>query len=441
MKIALLSPAGAMHRHSGNFGKSLHYAPLTLTTLAAGIDRKYSNDIKIFDETIESIPLDIDADIIGITTITGTAPRCYKYSEFFRKKGIPVIMGGTHPTLMPYESTQYCDSVVIGQGEFLWDEILKDFKNNNLKKIYNGHKPYEKKYPIPKRDLMDMKKFITGNSIEATKGCVNDCFFCAVYAVNRGVHYKREVKDVIMELEKMKGKNVIFVDVNLVADKEYAKILFKEMIPLKKWWFGLSTADVINDEELFKIMIKSGCKGLLIGFEAVNESSLSEMNKNHNKKIDYSYLMKKMHDNGISVNGTFCFGTDSDNKDVFKRTVDKVIELKIDLPRYSIMTPFPGTKLYETLESENRIFERNWAMYDVQHCVFKPKNMSPQELDEGNIWAWEETYKNLSIAKRILRFDIMLPIAILTNIGYKNYAKKLRYFDRNRMTDNSDIRL
>lgn len=439
MKIALLSPAGAMHRYNGSFGKGIHYAPVTMPLLAALVPEELNAEVKIYDETVAPIPLDIDADIIGITAITGTAPRSYKFADYYRKKGAKVVIGGAHVSLLPKEAMEHADAIARGVADRTWVELLRDFSQGKMKREYLPESIILTGRPHPKRELYSKRDFISINSIEATKGCTNECTFCAVNALYKQKVYKREIREIIKELEEMEGRDVIFVDPNLVADKEFAKELFTAMIPLKKLWFGLSTADIVYEDELIEIMRKSGCRGLLIGFESVTDSSLQDINKGHNKGVDYKLLMKKMHDNGIAVNGTFCFGTDEDDSSVFARTVEKIIEWKVDLPRFSVLTPFPGTPLYDKLESEGRIFERDWAMYDVEHCVYQPKKMTPQQLEEGLAWAWDEVYKYSSIFKRVTWPHKLFPVNLYSNITYRTYATKLRGFTREVMVDNSDI--
>ena len=436
MKLALLAPAGAMYRYNGTFKRSLHYAPITLTTLAAYVPEDI--EVVIYDETIEAIPLNLDADIVGITAITGTSERAYRYADYFRKKGKKVIMGGPHPTLCPEEASRHANSVVIGRAEKLWTKIMEDCKIDNLKRIYVQEECGLENMKLPKRELLKGDRYISINSIEATKGCTLDCSFCVGKAMYKDFK-KRPIKEVIAEIETFQKKEVLFIDLNLIGERDYARKLFKEMIPLKKWWFGLATSDLVHDDELIKLMAKSGCKGILIGFEAVTKDSLKAMNKGVNVQTDYHLLMKKLHSYDIAVNGTFVFGTDGDDKDVFKRTVDQVIKMKVDLPRYSILTPFPGTKLYKELEDQGRIFERNWSMYDVQHAVFEPKQMTAKELQEGAIFAWRETYKLNSIFKRISRVSLIAPVLFATNFGYRNYANKLEDFNLDKMSDNTDI--
>ncbi len=439
MKIALLSPAGAMHRYTGSFKKAIHYAPLTMTSLASIIDEQIDAEVSIYDETIEAIPLDITADLIMITAITGTAPRSYRYADYYRSRGITVVLGGVHPTLLPNEAKAHADAVLIGFAELTVPQMLSDLLKRSLKPFYTADSKRAFKFAVPKRSLLPTGKYITNSSLEASRGCSNDCSFCAVNALHGQHVYRRSIDEIVKDIRSLGTKNILFVDVNLIADRSFALKLFKAITPLKKWWFGLTTADIVNDDELFKAMVKSGCKGLLIGFEAVGKDSLTAINKFRNKKVDYSEMMKKLHAAGIGVNGTFCFGTDGDDSDVFKRTVEMVEKLKIDLPRYSILTPFIGTPLYKQLAKEKRITDDNWAMYDVQHVVYQPKHMTQQQLMDGFVWAWRQTYSNKGIYRRIARPNLLLPLGIITNIAYRHYADRLLYFTREKMIDNNDI--
>ena len=442
MKIALLSPAGAMHRYNGMFHKGLHYAPITLALLAAVVPKELDAEVKIYDETAEKIPLDLEADIIAITCITGTATRCYKYADYFRSRGITVIMGGVHPSLLPEEAKEHADSIIVGLGEDSFPKALLDAKNNTLKKVYYQEKCTDiANRPLPRKNLLKKSKYITLNTVEAVRGCNHACTFCAYpQAFGRKV-FKRPVQDVIDEIKTFKGKMVIFPDVNLIADIKYAKELFSALIPLKKWWFGLTTTAIGYNEELLDIFEKSGCKGLLVGFESVNQETQENINKGVNHVSEYKALMEKLHDRGIMVMGCFAFGSDEDKKDVFKRTVDLCLEANIDLPRFSIITPFPATEFYNELDKEGRIVEKDWAMYDVEHCVYKPKNMTKEELEAGIAWAWKEAYSVKNILKRLdfSKKKTIKSIYMLLNIGYRKYAKEFKIFDGSVMSDNSDI--
>ena len=440
MKIALLAPAGAMHRFSGSFGKSLHYAPLTLTTLAALVPEDIGAEVVIYDETAGKIPLDIDAELIGITCITGTAPRCYAYADYFRKKGKTVFLGGVHPSMLPDEAAQHADVIFTGFSEQTFPQFLHDYVKGDHKKFYHQNCDFTiEGRPRPRRELLNKKRYITINTVEAIRGCMHNCTFCAYPAAFGKRVYKRPVKEVIEEIEALHSKHVLFPDVNLITDRKYAMELFSAMIPLKIIWMGLVTSSVGVDEDLLKVLSKSGCRGLLIGFESITQESQKYIHKGHNRVDNYIELMKKLHEYGILVQGCFAFGGDEEDTSVFDRTVEMVIKAKIDLPRYSILTPFPRTQFYDQLESEGRITERNWAMYDVQHCVFTPKQMTQKQLEEGTDRAWRMTYSTGSILKRLAPFTISPAIAFPVNLGYKGYADKWHKFTREVMCDNSDI--
>lgn len=440
IKLALLAPAGAMHRYSGSFGKSLHYAPLTLTTLAALVPEEIECDVKIYDETAGKIPLDLDADLVGITCITGTAPRCYAYADYFRKKGITVFMGGVHPSMLPDEAAQHADVVFTGFSEQTFPQFMRDYVKGDYQKLYRQNDDYTiVGKPNPRRELLNKKRYITTNTVEAIRGCSHTCTFCAYPAAFGHPVHKRPVKEVIAEIESLNSKSILFPDVNLVTDRKYAMELFTAMIPLKIIWMGLVTSSVGVDEELITTLRKSGCRGLLIGFESITQESQKFIHKGINKVDNYVELMKVLHDNGIMVQGCFAFGGDEEDTSVFDRTVEMIIKAKIDLPRYSILTPFPKTQYYAQLEQEGRIIERNWAMYDVEHCVFQPKLMTKEQLEEGTDYAWRTTYSTGNIVKRLAPFNHMPFLAFPVNYGYKGYADKWHKFTREVMCDNSDI--
>lgn len=440
LKIALLAPAGAMHRYSGSFGKSLHYAPLTLTTLAALIPEDIEAEVRIYDETAEKIPLDIDAELIGITCITGTAPRCYAYADYFRKKGKTVAMGGVHPSMLPDEAALHADVVFTGFSEQTFPQFIRDYVKGEYKKFYRQNADYTiEGKPIPKRELLKANRYITTKTVEAIRGCCHTCSFCAYPAAFGKPVYKRPVKEVVAEIEALNTKHVLFPDVNLITDRAYAIELFTALIPLKVIWLGLVTSSVGIDDELMTVFRKSGCKGLLIGFESITQESQQYIHKGVNKVDSYVELMEKLHDNGILVQGCFAFGGDEEDESVFDRTVEMIIKAKIDLPRYSILTPFPQTAYYRQLEEEGRIIERNWAMYDVQHCVFTPKLMTREQLEAGTDRAWRDTYSNSNIFKRLAPFKHSPWLSLPLNMGYKGYADKWHKFTREVMCDNSDI--
>lgn len=440
LKIAFIAPAGAMHRFGGSFGHTLHYAPLTLTTLAALVPAELETDIRIIDETVERVDLNLDADLICMTVITGTAPRSYKYADYFRSRGIKVALGGVHVSMLPEEASQHADIIFTGFAEYTFPQMIRDFVLGQAKAHYaQGENFILSGQPLARRDLLKPRGYITTKTLEAVRGCSYPCTFCAYpTAFGRQVYHK-DISQVIQEILALDSKLVVFPDVNLMADRQYAKNLFSALIPHDKMWLGLVTSAIGLDDEMIQLFAKSGCKGLLIGFESITQSSQHFINKGVNQVANYQELMNKLHSHGILVQGCFAFGSDEEDASVFERTVDMVVKTKIDLPRYSILTPFPKTKLYDHLESQGRIFERDWAMYDVEHVVFTPKKMSVDQLMDGITWAWEETYSLKNIHQRLKPYRHSPWLSLPLNLGYKGYADKYHKYTREVMTDNSDI--
>lgn len=430
MKIALLSPKGPLYRHRGGiFKKSLRYAPLTLTTLASLVPPELNPEFKLYDEGIDDIPLDLEADIIGMTVITGTSTRAYELARHFRKRGIPVVLGGPHVTLVPEEAQRHADSIVVGYAEQSWPALLRDFSAGQLASRYEqGSNLDLSNLPFPRRELLNSKHYLTMNVFEATRSCAHSCEFCVAPAAWGRKQYQKPVEYVIEDIRRQRAKKLIFIDLNLISDKRYAAELFSAMVPLRVQWFGLSTALVAHDLKLLDLMAASGCRGLLVGFESISEQNLSITKKSFNTSVDYAEVVRLMHERGISVQGCFVFGMDHDDSDVFDRTAQFVVDSHIDLPRFSISTPFPGTPLFHRLEREGRILTHDWERYDGQHVVFRPRRMSVSDLERGHERAWKFAYRYRSIARRIAGSRTQIPIAIMANIGYRFYAYHLQQF-------------
>lgn len=430
MKIVLISPKGPLYRFKGGiFKKSLRYQPLTLTTLAALIPSDLDVELELIDESIQTIPENLEADIIGLTVITGTAKRSYELAMEFRSRNQFVVLGGPHVTLVPDEAKLFADVIFEGYAEETWPQFLHDFVTKSHKDVYRQSETFNLNHPVfPKRELFNKNHFLTQAVFEATRSCVHKCDFCVVPAAWGGKHYRKPIEFVIEDIKRVNQKKIIFVDLNLVAHKGYAKELFARLIPLNISWFGLSTVLIANDDEMLELMARSGCKGLLLGMESISDASLQEMNKQFNSSIDYRLLIEKLHRLKISIQGCFVFGLDHDTKDTFDETIDFVLETGIDLPRFAVLTPFPGTPLYKRLESENRILTKNWELYDVQHVVFEPKNMTPLELSEGHSRVWQTVYSYSSILKRLSKAKNFQPLAISSNLGYRFYAHHLHNY-------------
>lgn len=430
LRLLLISPRGPLYRHrSGIWKKSLRYAPLTLTTLAALIPEEIEAEVTLVDEGIDEVDLDAPADLVGISAITGTAPRAYELADHFRRRGRPVVLGGVHPTLMPEEAARQADAVVVGYAEETWPQLLRDFVAGRMQPRYDQAPGLSlANRPFPRRELLPAGQYTTTHTIETGRGCIHRCEFCVVPAA-WGRPLQRPVAEVVADIRHMQARRLIFLDLNLIADLDYARELFTALIPLKVTWGGLATTLIAWDEALLDLAARSGCRGLLIGFETLSPEALAETKKAFNMRRDYHEVVRKLHERGIALQGTFVFGFDAHTWDTFAETVDFAHAANIDLPRYAVLTPFPGTPLFHRLKSEGRILTEEWSLYDGQHVVYQPRRLSPAELLRGTEWAWKQTYRYRSIARRLLGSRTMLPLALAANLGYRFYAYNLhRYY-------------
>ncbi len=430
LKLVLISPKGPLYRHRGGiFKRNLRYAPLTLVTLASLIPPDFPCDIRIIDEGIEDVELDLEADLIGMTVITGSSKRAYELAGHFRSRSIPVVLGGPHITLVPEDAQPHADAIVVGYAEDTWPELLRDFATGKMKPRYDQAPDLSlANRPFPRRDLTRKEKYLTTHVFEATRACVHSCDFCVVPAAWGLTPYQKPIEDVVADIQQYWARKIIFIDLNLIADKDYAARLFEALIPLKVNWFGLSTTLLGKDLPLLELAARSGCTGLLMGFESISPENLRQSRKGFNAPGQYKDLTTLLHRYGITLMACFTFGMDHDTPDIFMRTAKFAVEAGIDLPRFAIVTPFPNTALYKRLESENRILTKNWELYDSQHVVFRPAQMTPEQLYAGHEQAWKHTYSYASMATRFLKSRIQAPVWWIANFGYRFYAHHLHDF-------------
>jgi radical SAM superfamily enzyme YgiQ (UPF0313 family) len=428
LNVLLLMPDANMHKLIlGPFVRSFREAPLSLTTLAALTPDEPDVEYTLVDESVDPVPLDFPADLVGISVITGTARRAYALADHFRKRGIPVVLGGVHVTAMPEEARWFADSVVVGMAETLWPRVIRDVRSGALQPVYREEDPqgpFVENLPTPRWDLMRRSGYMSPHTIQFTRGCTHACDFCMVPVVWKR-YQKRPVADILRDIRALPGKRFAVSDVSPFEDESWAKELLTAMIPLKKKWGALATTRIADDPELLDLLARAGCSFLLIGFESVEQQALTDIAKGFNRAVGYAELVRRLHEVRIVVQGTFVFGFDHDTRDVFDRTVDRVHELRIDIPRYSIYTPYPGTRLFQRLEEEGRILSYDWGDYDTMHVVFRPERMSPVELYEGFRRAYRETFRMRRILRRTASGGRNFPISFVGNLAYKIFVKRL----------------
>jgi radical SAM superfamily enzyme YgiQ (UPF0313 family) len=430
LRITLISPKGPLYRHRGGiWKKSLRYQPLTLTTLAALVPAELNAEIELHDEGIVDVPLDLEADLVGLTVITGTARRAYELADHFRKRAMTVVLGGPHVTLIPDDAQAHADAIVTGYAEDTWPQLLRDFAADKLQPRYCQSAELDlADRPFARRELLPGSRYLTNNVFEATRGCIHNCDFCVVPAAWGRKPYQKPVRDVVADIRQHGARKLIFVDLNLIADRDYATDLFTALVPLNVQWYGLSTVLLADDPELLELAARSGCKGLLMGLESISPANLRLSHKGFNTPDRFARVVEVLHQHGIALQGCFVFGLDHDEPDVFLKTAEFAVQAGIDLPRFAIVTPFPNTALYKRLLAEGRLLTKNWELYDGQHVVFEPARMSVEQLQQGTETAWKYTYSFKSIFRRIRRSPAPWPVKLGTNLGYRFYAHHLKDF-------------
>jgi len=435
MKILLLMPDANIHRIKlGKVWMSFREAPLTLTTLAALAPEDVGAEITLIDESVQRIPENQKFDLVAISCMTGTALKAYQWAAHFRAHGATLVLGGIHVSLCPDEAAQHADAILTGFAETTWPEMLRDFLKGELKPRYDGQTGDLSKLPVPRRDLQKRFGYTMPHAVTATRGCKGACSFCSVPAANYGWQ-TRPIENVISEIRNISARRFTFNDVNLLQDRDYALELLEAITPLKKLWGGLATVGTANDPDMLQALQYAGCQYLLCGFESLSEGSLGSINKGFNRVDEYRTSIEAFHEYGISIQGCFIFGLDEDRPGVFEHTVALINELNVDIPRYAISTPYPGTQLFQTLEKEGRLLHTRWDHYDTQHVVFRPKHMTPEELDAGFRKAYDQTFtlKNIHARTRTSPHPLITGIG---NLVYRRYLKKL-HSDQNRILEGS----
>jgi radical SAM superfamily enzyme YgiQ (UPF0313 family) len=409
-----------------SFGKHVLTPTLALTSIAGATPPHW--DVRYWDENLLQGPPPTDPlpQVVGITVHLTFARRAYALAAWYRAQGSRVILGGLHVLSCPEEALSHADAIAIGDGVQLWPKILADVESGSLQPRYEADfaRPYHMDPPA-RRTILPRASFLTTSSVIATRGCHNRCGFC--YLSTDGLHmpYRmRHVQQVVDEIVADQQPYVVFVDNNLGSRPDYLRSLCAALRPLKIIWSAAITIDVTNDPTLVREMALAGCTGVFVGFESVNGGNLIDSRKKTPAPEDYARRVAVLHRYSIQVNGSFVLGFDHDQPDVFERTVDWIETNRLECATFHILTPYPGTPLFRQLDAENRILHRDWDRYDTAHVVFRPKHMSPEELDHGYAWCYERLFSHRSIWKRRPAH----PGAVLAYLGMSYLYKRSNGF-------------
>lgn len=418
MKILFISPGWPKGRLWGEL--SFKFPSLSLAAIAAVTPPDWQ--IEFCDDSVNQPDYESNADIIALTAMTAQITRAYEIADRFCAVGKTVVIGGFHASNLPDEALLHVNAVVVGEGELVWQQLLHDFANGSLHKIYQTGSLMEMAdIPNANRNMYLKKGYLLTNTLQTTRGCPYDCEFCSVTAFYGRKYRKRPINMVLAELEELRKVNsfAFFVDDNIVADRKYSLELFEGMKGMGIKWLSHAPIDTAGDIELIKAAGESGCLGMFIGFESLNQDSLSAMGKVTNRSQSYLEDAKVFRDNGIGILGSFVLGYDGDTPDVFEKTLRFCEEAKLESAIFPILTPYPGTKVRKRLEEEGRIISNDWRDYDMEHVTFRPKGMSVTELQNGYDQLCQKFYSFKSMSRRIFKFHRSLQVFIPMNIGFR----------------------
>ena len=387
---------------NASFGKHVLTPTLALTSFAAATPEHW--EVRYWDENLLDgrPPFAPMPEVVGITVHLTFARRAFELAQWYRSRGSKAVLGGLHVMSCPEECAPYADALAVGDGVQLWPQILADVESGSLRSKYTA--TYESDYrrdPAPRRSILPRNSFLTTTSLIATRGCHNRCGFCYLATDGLRMPYRmRNPGQIAAEFAADGQPYGVFIDNNLGSNRAYLRELCRALRPLNKIWSAAVSIDVTDDSALIRVMALAGCTGVFVGFESLTDRNLADAGKKTPKTADYSRRVRMLHDYGIQVNGSFVLGFDHDRKDVFTRTADWIEENRLECATFHILTPYPATPLFRQLEAEGRLLHRDWALYDTAHAVFRPRNMSPEELEQGYAWIYQRLFSHGSIWRR-----------------------------------------
>jgi radical SAM superfamily enzyme YgiQ (UPF0313 family) len=404
MKIKFILPA--LLEAKSPFWRPIKYSlfpPLGLATLAAYCST--ADELELVDEHVEVLSTDDQPDLVLIQVYITNAFRAYAIADSYRKKGVYVCLGGLHVSSLPEEAAAHADSIFIGPGEDIFPRFLADYRKRAPQKIYINQERTIQDIPPIRRDLIKRSLYLVPNSIVVSRGCPHHCDFCYKDAFFEGgkSFYTQRTDAALAEIDRLPGRHLYFLDDHLLGNQKFASSLFEGMSGMGRVFQGASTVDAILRSNLIEKAAAAGLRSVFIGFETLSQGNLVQGNKKQNLNKNYREAIRKLHDLGIMINGSFVFGLDEDDKDVFKQTVDWGVENGLTTSTYHILTPYPGTRLYKQMETEGRLLHKNWSLYDTRQVVYKTKGLSAVELKNGYDWAYRSFYSWSNVLKASLQ--------------------------------------
>lgn len=400
MKVKMILPA--LTEAKSPYWRPIKYSlfpPLGLATLAAYLHPE--DEVTIQDEHVEVLDLDDEPDIVVIQVYITSAYRAYQIADHYREKGAYVCLGGLHVTSLPAEAAQHADTIFIGPGEDTWPVFLADYRTWYPKKVYRSYTRTLIGSPPVRRDLIKRHLYLVPNSLVVSRGCPYSCDFCYKQAFFQGgkSFYTQHVDSALAEIERLPGRHLYFLDDHLFGNPRFASELFEGMLGMGRVWQSAGTVQSVLKPGLLEKAVASGLRSLFVGFETINSGNLRAQHKHHNLDRDYNQAVRRLHDLGVMVNASFVFGMDEDDETVFGRTVEWAIDQGIETATFHILTPYPGTKLYQRMNDQGRILTSNWDLYDTRHVVYQPLKMSIDDMESGYWRAYREFYRWGSIFK------------------------------------------
>ena len=395
----------------------LNFQQITMPYLAAFVPAHW--EVRHIDEAVTPVDVNVPADLVALTFHTPSAPHVYELAARFRARGIPVALGGPHVTLMPEEAQQHADVIFVGEAEAEWPRFLRDFEAGRYQPRYAPEMPPTlAEAPWARKDLYH-RRDLTAGRLFATRGCPFGCDFCALAVMYQRRVRRRPVADVAAEYASFPGRVIIFWDDNLACDPAYAKALFRAITPHRKWWSSQASLHAADDPEFLELAARSGCKQLFIGLESVSQASMNAVHKGFNRVDTYARVIDRIHAHGIAVQAGIVFGFDEDTEAVFGETLDFLEAAGVQNATFNILTPYPGTPLFQRLEAEGRILTRDWRRYNGRaDVVYQPRQMSAAALLEGYRYANRRFYSSASLARRLARSPVGLWWTLPLNLAY-----------------------